>query len=275
MRYSFTLAAVALAGATNAQSASSLTFWLPGPANNVNDTGFYGTTTFPPVASIVSSNSATTVFALGCPTFSNAPPSSIPNGDLWETCSRATDYATYTIISGTRHVMHVTYEKPSASMWWSCEHNVAATKVTCDLEISGDVNDNTGGPIEDAVWGPEPDRVGNVIAFATAEVVTTGRFGERECNVGYRDETIIACDSNGSGGKGTAVWSVGTEGPATATASEPSLTASAGSGSGAAATASSTASGSAATASAGAAGGFGVDAVRLAALVGGAAVAAW
>lgn len=163
------------------------------------------------------------------------------------------------------------------SAWWTCEHDVAATKVTCDLEIAGDVNDNTDGPISGAVWGPEPDRVGNVIAFATAEVVSEGRFGELRCDGGYKDEMFPSCDSNGSGGKGTMVWSVGSEGPASATASEPSLTASEGSGSGAAATAtaSSTASGSAATASAGAAGGFGVDAVRLAALVGGAAVAAW
>ncbi|KAJ4994053.1 hypothetical protein SVAN01_00530 [Stagonosporopsis vannaccii] len=274
MRHSLTLAAATLASTTTAQSVSSLTFWRPGPDNNPSR---YEpeTTTFPPVASIISSNSATTIFALGCPPLSTGAPSSIYNGAFYETCLWATDYATYSIISSTRHIMHLTQDRPSASVWWTCDHDVAATKLTCDLEVSGDVLDNTDGPISGLVWGPEPDKAGNVIAFATAEVVTTGRFGELECNRGHKDESIRTCDSNGSGGKGTMVWSVSSEGPASATASEPTLTASEGSGSGAAATASSTLSGSAATASAGVAGRFGVDAVRLAALVGGAAVAAW
>lgn len=161
-------------------------------------------------------------------------------------------------------------------MWWTCDHDVAATKVTCDMEVSGDVNDNTDGPVEGIVWGAKPDKFGNVIAFATAEVVTAGRFGELECNGGFvqEGESPISCDSNGSGGKGTRVWSVGSE-TARETTSGTRTTVGQGSGSGAAATAASTASGTAATASAGAAGGFGVDAVRLAALLGGAAVAAW
>jgi hypothetical protein len=156
--------------------------------------------------------------------------------------------------------------------------------MTCDLEVSGNVNDNTGGPVSGLLWGPEPDRIGNVMAFATAEVVTQGRFGELDCEPAYdhlskeQQATARTCNSDGTGGKGTMTYSVGSE-SAEATrsgqGSSGSPTATQGSGSGAAATASSTAGGSVASPTVGAAGGFGVDAVKLAALVGGAAFAAW
>ena len=142
--------------------------------------------------------------------------------------------------------------------------------MTCDMEVSGDINDNTGGPVSGVVW---PDELGNVVAFATAEVVTKGRFGELECGFGYQSSSARKCNSDGTGGQGTMSWGVGSEsavttGLKTASGSAPSVTVSQGSGSGAAVTASS-------TASTGAAGWFGVDAARLAALAGGAAFAAW
>lgn len=282
MRQSLALAG-ALAATASAQSASSLTYWYPGPANNPSRASKYSlTATFPPVASIISSNAATTVFALGCPT-STSSPSSIFNGEYYESCTWATDSATYSIISSTRHVVHRSAEQNSYSMWWTCDYDAPATKMTCDLEVSGDVNDNTGGPISGLVWGPEPDKIGNVMAFATAEVVTQGRFGELDCEQAYnvlskeQQATARSCNSDGTGGKGTMTFSVGSE-SAEATGSgagSSSPTATQGSGSGAAATASSTAGGSVASPTVGAAGGFGVDAIRLAALVGGAAVAAW
>lgn len=147
--------------------------------------------------------------------------------------------------------------------------------MSCDFEVTGDVNDNTNGTVRGAVWAKEPDRVGNVMAFATAEVVTAGRFGELECNIGYGTSSARRCNSDGTGGEGTISFGVFTESAGAtgaAGSASASATATQGSGSGAAATASSTASATAAT---GAAGGFGVDAVRLVALVGGAAVAAW
>ena len=274
----------ALAATATAQSASSITFWMPGFANNLSQASKHGlpTTSYPPVASIITSNPSTTVFALGCPS-STGTPSSMYNGAWYETCNYATDLRTFTIISSTKHIMHVTREQPSASMWWSCDYNTAATKITCDLEITGDVNDNTDGVIEGAVWGKESDRLGNVLAWATAEVVTAGRFGELECGGGYGTSSGLPCNSDGTGGKGTRSFGVFTESTsarptrtATGPRSETAIaTASQGSGSGGAATAASTASGSAATGTTGAAGGFGVDAVKLAALVGGAAFAAW
>lgn len=192
--------------------------------------------------------------------------------------------ATYSIISSTRHVVHRTGDQNSYSMWWTCDYNAPATKMTCDFEVSGNVNDNTGGPISGLVWGPEPDRIGNVMAFATAEVMTQGRFGELDCEQAYdllskeEQATARSCNSDGTGGKGTMTFSVGSE-SAEATGSgqgsSGSPTATQGSGSGAAATASSTAGGSVASPTVGAAGGFGVDAAKLAALVGGAAFAAW
>ena len=168
-------------------------------------------------------------------------------------------------------------------MWWTCDYDAPATKMTCDIEVSGNVNDNTGGPISGLVWGPEPDKLGNVMAFATAEVVTQGRFGELDCEQAYNvlskeaQATARSCNSDGTGGKGTVIFSAGTE-SVEATGSGTGSggpTATQGSGSSAAATASSTAGGSVASPTVGAAGGFGVDAIRLAALVGGAAVAAW
>jgi hypothetical protein len=242
------------------------------------------TATYPPVASIISSNAATTVFALGCPT-STSTPSSFFNGAYYESCAWATDSAIYSIISSTRHVLHRTAEEKSASMWWTCDYDAPATKMTCDIEITGDVNDNTGGPIEGAVWGPKPDKIGNVMAFATAEVVSEGRFLELDCVTGYRYSmlneeqraTARTCNSDGTGGKGTMTFGVGSE-SAEATGSgtgSGSPAATQGSGSGAAATASSTTGGSAASPTEGTAGGFGVDAVKLAAMVGGAAFAAW
>ncbi|KAH6616487.1 hypothetical protein C7974DRAFT_427459 [Boeremia exigua] len=278
MRQFLTITA-ALAATANAQSASSLTMWLPGPANNPSlySMRHMGLSTFPPVASIISSDATTTVFALGCP--SSTASSSFFNGQKYQTCNWATNEATYSIISNTRHVLHQTQDHPPASIWWTCDYNTAATKMSCDMEISGDVNDNTDGPISGIVWGPEPDRVGNVMAFATVEVVTAGRFGELQCGRGWKTWTAPACNSEGTGGKGTMVWSVGSEAAVATSASgsgsgSAGASASQGSGSGAAATASNTGSGSA-PASTGAAGGFGVDAVRLAALVGGAAAAVW
>lgn len=156
--------------------------------------------------------------------------------------------------------------------------------MTCDYEVSGNVNDNSEGPVSGLVWGPEPDKLGNVMAFATAEVVSEGRFWELDCEVGYsmlsaaEQATARSCNSDGTGGKGTMTFGVGSE-SAEATGSSGarsgSPTATQGSGSGAAATATNTAGGSVASPTAGAAGGFGVDAVKLAALVGGAAFAAW
>lgn len=143
--------------------------------------------------------------------------------------------------------------------------------MSCDLEVQGNVNDNTGGVISDLVW---PDGRGNVVAWATAEIVTEGRFGELDCGIGHKSSSARMCNSEGTGGKGTKVWSEGgsvTTGLNTESASAPAVT---GSGSGVAATASSTVSGSAAS-STGAAAGFGVDAVRLVGLLGGAAFAAW
>lgn len=152
--------------------------------------------------------------------------------------------------------------------------------MSCDLEIQGDVLDNTGGIIRDAVW---PDERGNLMAWATAEIVTEGRFGELDCGIGDATSSARKCNSEGTGGKGTHVWSADGGVPTglmTETASAPAVTGSSsgpartGSGSGAAATASSTVSGSATT-STGAAAGFGVDALKLVGLVGGAAFAAW
>lgn len=267
----------ALATTATAQAASSLTFWLPGNNMNPSIASKHGfpLETFPPVASIITSNADTTVFALGCPSATGAPSSTLID-ERYETCQWATDERTFSIISSTKHVMHVSHDMPAASMWWSCDYNNVATKLTCDLEITGDVNDNTGGPIEGAVFGKEPDKIGNVLVWATAEVVTAGRFGELECNGGYQSWTAPSCNSDGTGGKGTRSWGVFTD-SASATGSRTgsagaTATATEGSGSGTAPTAASTASGSAAT---GAAGGFGVDAVKLAALVGGAAFAAW
>ena len=266
---------VALASTATAQSASSLTFWLPGPANNPSlySKQGLGTTSFPPVASIITSDPATTVFALGCPT-STASPSSIFNGEYYETCNWATDYGTYSIIDKTKHVLHRTGEQPSASMWWSCDYDSIKTKMTCDLEVLGDVNDNTGGPISGAVW---PDNHGNVVAFATAEVVTEGRFGELDCGIGYQSSSARSCNDDGTGGKGTMSWGVFSESAATtglmtASGSAPSVTATQGSGS---AGATATASGSVTAASTGAAAGFGVEGGLLAGLVGAAAFAAW
>ncbi|KAJ8116982.1 hypothetical protein OPT61_g1711 [Boeremia exigua] len=210
MRHSIGLVVTVLATMSTTQSTSSLIFWLPGPANNPSRASQWGTplSTFPPVASIVSSNTATTVFALGCP-LSTTTPSSVSNRMSHEVCPWAHDYGTYSIISSTKHVLHRSQDNPSASMWWTCDHDVQATKVTCDMEVSGNVNDNTDGPIEGLVWSAQPNRFGSVIAFATAEVVTAGRFGELECNEGYvgEGESTTTCDSNGSGGKGTRVWS--------------------------------------------------------------------
>lgn len=110
------------------------------------------------------------------------------------------------------------------------------------MKISGGSGD-TNGPVR-KVWGAEPDSMGNVIAFATAEVVTKGRFGEIICIRGY-------CAA--PPGETTRFWDAVSETTAKTV----------------------TGGGSAATASAGAAGGFGVDAVRLAALVGGGAAAVW
>lgn len=163
---------------------------------------------------------------------------------------------------------------PPASMWWTCDYDAVKTKMTCDMEVSGDVNDNTGGPISGVVW---PDKLGNMVAFATAEVVTTGRFGELECGVGYQSSSARKCNSDGTGGKGTMSWGAGSEsivttGLMTASGSAPSVTATQGSGS---AVATATASGSVATASTGAAEEFRIKGGVLAGLVGAAAFAAW
>lgn len=163
--------------------------------------------------------------------------------------------------------MHLTDGVEDFSAWWTCDYNTAATRVTCDMEIAGNVNDNTGGPLTGLVW---PDERGNVVAFATAEVVTQGRFGELDCGIGDKSSSARACNSDGTGGKGTKIWSVGAAtGLVTASGSAPAATATQGSGAGGVATG--TASGSVAAPSTGMAVGRGVDGFVVAALVGAAA----
>lgn len=249
-----TILAIASASLASAQAAASLTFWRPGWQNNPSSAAKWGfdTATYPPYASIITSNPSTTIFALGCPT--SAPTLSL--GTTSESCTWTDDGATYTIIDATKHVAHETLSDPSASVWWSCDYSPVKTVIDCAMQIDGDVNDNTNGTVEFEF----PDRFGDIVTFVTAEVVTAGAFGEAE-----------------SGASSTMAWYSGKlsqTGLRTASASPPAMTASQGSGSGAAPTASKTATAGAA-ASTGAAGVFGVDAVRLVGLVGGAALAAW
>ncbi|KAF9697307.1 hypothetical protein EKO04_004741 [Ascochyta lentis] len=259
----------AVAGTASAQSATALTFWMPGPAMNpsIYSKQGFGLTTYPPVASILSSDTATTVFTLGCPSPVPATQSRIQDGSTFLTCNWATHSATYTLINSTRHIMHETQTAPDASQWWSCDYNTAATQLTCGFEILGDVNDNTGGPITDWVI---PDERGNVVAFATAQVVAQGRFGELQCGVGYRSRSALPCNSDGTGGKPTAGASASASaqsGLVVETESQPRPTATQGSGvrSG---ESSRTASATVATASAGAAARYGVEGVALVVLAG-------
>jgi hypothetical protein len=251
MRRSIILA-IASASLASAQSTASLTFWRPGFQNNPSSASKWGfdTSTYPPYASVITSNPSTTIFTLGCPT--SAP--TLALGTTSESCTWADDGATYTIMDETKHIAHQTGSDPSVSVWWSCDYNQVKTIMDCDMQIDGDVNDNTNGTVEFEF----PDKFGNVVAFVTAEVVGAAGFA-----------------TEGAGAK-TMSWVSDVAGTGLRTASErpPATTAARGSGDGAAATASSTLSGSAA-ASTGAAAGFGVDAMRLVGLVGGAAFAAW
>lgn len=140
------------------------------------------------------------------------------------------------------------------SVWWSCDYNQVKTVMDCDMQIDGDVNDNTNGTVQFEF----PDRFGNVVAFVTAEVVSSASLAT----------------AGGSAATMSRASETSRSGLSTADGSAPVMTATQKSGDGAAATASSTASGTVA-ASTGAAGGFGVDAVKLVGLVGGAAFAAW
>lgn len=249
-----TILAIASASLASAQSPASLTFWRPGWQNNPSSAHKWGfdASTYPPYASVITSNPSTTIFALGCPT--SAPTLSL--GTTSESCTWTDDGATYTIIDKTQHIAHETRVENSVSVWWSCDYNEVKTVMDCAMQIDGNVNDNTNGTVEYEF----PDRFGNVVNFVTAEVLTAGDFGGEE------------------GGASTMAWDsseLPKTGLRTASGGPPAMTASQGSGSGAAPTASSTMSGGGAAASTGAAGGFGVDAVRLVSLVGAAALAAW
>ena len=143
-------------------------------------------------------------------------------------------------------------------------------QVTCALEVSGNVNDNTGGPISEIVY---PDKLGNVVAFATASVVTEGQFAELDCGTGGKSSTG-ECNSDGTGGEASASSSKSATKLVTASGSAPVATATQGSGVGSS-MATRTASGSVATVSTGVAAEFGIDSSALAALFGVAAFAAW
>ncbi|KZM27015.1 uncharacterized protein EKO05_0004987 [Ascochyta rabiei] len=244
------------ASAQSAPSATALTFWKPGPALNpslYSKQGF-GSTTYPPVASIITSDAATTIFQLGCPSFVPATQSPILDGSMTLTCDWATNSATYTLINSTRNVMHETYASPAYSRWWTCDYNTAATQMTCALEVIGGEID-TNGPVSDWVI---PDKAGNVIAFATAEIVTEGSFA------------ALLSTGSVSGSAPTRLMTQSASGPApTATqgsgvaGSEPSRTASA------------SASASAATVSTAAAAKYGVEGAALAVLAGVAAMDVW
>lgn len=251
-----TILAVASATFTTAQTTASLTFWRPGFQNNPSSASEWGfdTSTYPPYASVITSNPSTTIFTLGCPT----PAPTLTFGTTSESCTWDDDSATYTIVDATKHIAHETRTDPSASIWWSCDYSAAKTVIDCAMQIDGNVNDNTNGTVEFEF----PDRFGNVVAFVTAEVVTEGGFGGRGSTQSMMSSTMPW------------VSELPQTGLRTASGGPPAMTATQGSGYGAAATASRTASG-AAVASTGAAGALSVSAVRLVGLVGGAALAAW
>jgi hypothetical protein len=254
-----TILAIASASLASAQTTASLTFWRPGWQNNPSSASKWGfdTATYPPYASVITSNPSTTIFALGCPT--SAPTLSL--GTTSESCTWTDDSATYTIIDATKHIAHETRSDPSVSVWWSCDYSPVKTVMDCAMQIDGNVNDDTNGTVEYEF----PDRFGNIVNFVTAEIVTAGGFGGAH---GGAQSTMS---------ESTMAWyssELPQTGLRTASGGPPAMTASQGSGSGAAPTASSTASKDAA-ASTGAAAGFGVDAVRLVGLVGAAALAAW
>lgn len=166
--------------------------------------------------------------------------------------------------------MHATGTSPEYSAWWTCDYNAVATQMACALEVSGDVNDNTQGPAS----GVFPDARGNVVAFATAEVVTQGRFGERECGQPDASGSVLMCNSDGTGGKGTMSWgaSVPTPGGMTSASSSVPTTTQGSTIGGLEATRS--ASGSVAAASTGAAVRFSGEGVAAVVLAGAAALMA-
>ena len=115
----------------------------------------------------------------------------------------------------------------------------------CAMQVDGDVNDNANGTVQYEF----PDRFGNVLNLVTAEVLTAGDFGGKE---GVAQST---------GSASTTPWyssELPQTGVRTASGGPRAMTASGGT-----------------AASTGAAAGFGVDAVRLVGLTGGAALAAW
>ncbi|KAF3036085.1 hypothetical protein E8E12_007375 [Didymella heteroderae] len=170
----YAIVAIASASFTSAQATASLTFWRPGFQNNPSSASEWGfdTSTYPPYASVITSNPSTTIFALGCPT--SAP--IIDFGTTSESCTWTDDGATYTIMDKTKHIAHETRSDPSVSIWWSCDFDQVKTVMDCDMQIDGNVNDNTNGTVEFEF----PDRFGNIVAFVTAEVVTAGNFGGAE-----------------------------------------------------------------------------------------------
>ena len=167
--------------------------------------------------------------------------------------------------------MHRTGAEYQYSAWWTCDHNTVATQVTCAMEVSGDVLENTGGPISEAVY---PDNLGNLVAFATASIVTEGRFGELKCGIRRGSSSARECNSDGTGGKASVGGSASATKLITASGSAPSVAATQGSGVHSS-MATRTGSGNVATASAGTATGYRVHSGGLAVLFGVAAFTAW